>query len=282
MGSESAPEPSAISRRLRTQQAEFGASLLCIGDELLDGSVEDRIVPLVASRLCTLGVELDSVHVVPDRIASISELLRFELGRQRPRLVLTSGGLGPTHDDITYKAISTTTGRPLVRSDLVASRISAAVGQDCTDSSDASLARMLSMADIPRGSHVIGRGGWLTVVVVDVDGGLRVNRGAEIVPLPGVPSHFQQAFEKIVLPFLPVHETPAGGAKLQVSIRHESPEALIADLLENLSTARPSVDVRSLPGEPSVVQVQGPTDDVEAVTRSLMECLADVCSRRGR
>ncbi len=81
---------------------DLRASVVVIGGELLGGYVRDRKAGSQArcapgdQRLRDAAVPLDRVVTVPDDRAAIAEALALELGRPRPRLVLTSGGVGPT------------------------------------------------------------------------------------------------------------------------------------------------------------------------------------------
>jgi molybdopterin-biosynthesis enzyme MoeA-like protein len=72
------------------------ASIVAIGDEILEGFVRDTNSGWLAERLRQVGVTLDRVVVVPDDVGAIVETLRAELSRSRPRLVFTSGGIGTT------------------------------------------------------------------------------------------------------------------------------------------------------------------------------------------
>ncbi len=85
-------------------QITITAAMLVIGDELLSGRTKDKNIGFVAEYLTALGIELAEVRIVPDEedriIAAVNAL------RRRYAYVFTSGGIGPTHDDITAEAIS--------------------------------------------------------------------------------------------------------------------------------------------------------------------------------
>jgi molybdenum cofactor synthesis domain-containing protein len=131
------------------------ASILVIGDELLGGYVPDRNSPWLATRLRAHGVPLNRVHVVPDDAGAIDEALTAELARARPRLIVTSGGIGSTPDDLTYEAVAASLGRELVEDPTIGARIDAALawtreqGMEVTDRFAWHLRRM---ARIPRGA----------------------------------------------------------------------------------------------------------------------------------
>ena len=78
------------------------AAIVIIGDEILNGQTRDVNTAFLAARLHSLGIRVKRVSVVPDQIDVIAaELRKFS---REFRLVLTSGGIGPTHDDVTYEA----------------------------------------------------------------------------------------------------------------------------------------------------------------------------------
>lgn len=92
-------------------QAARTAGLIVVGDEVLSGSVADTNSHFIAESLHRLGVRLLKVAVLPDDVEAIAaEVLEFS---QRFDVVLTSGGVGPTHDDRTYEAVSKAFGLPL-------------------------------------------------------------------------------------------------------------------------------------------------------------------------
>ena len=114
------PAPDAAPPLLR-------ASVVLIGDELLDGWVEDRNAGWLAGRLAVLGIPLDRIQVVPDEFAAIAEALGAELARARPRVVVTSGGIGSTPDDLTMDAVARHLGREVVTHPDITARIDAVV-----------------------------------------------------------------------------------------------------------------------------------------------------------
>ena len=98
------------------------AAVLVTGTEIMIGRIVDRNSGYLARELERLGVELDRVVAVDDREDAIREALTELLGRGL-ELVITSGGLGPTHDDRTVPAVAATVGRPLVLDEPTLARI---------------------------------------------------------------------------------------------------------------------------------------------------------------
>ena len=78
------------------------ASILVIGDEILSGKVVDEIARLLIAELRELGVALRRILVIPDVLDEIAEAVREVSARYD--YVFTSGGVGPTHDDVTVRA----------------------------------------------------------------------------------------------------------------------------------------------------------------------------------
>jgi molybdenum cofactor synthesis domain-containing protein len=90
--------------------ARITAAVLAIGDELLSGRTRDKNIGHLASMLTAVGIELLEVRIVPDDEAEIVAALNAL--RARYTYVFTSGGIGPTHDDITADAVSKAFGVP--------------------------------------------------------------------------------------------------------------------------------------------------------------------------
>src|SRR4051794_30600553 len=100
-----------VMRRLSTVSARAG--IVVTGTEVLTGRVQDRNGPWIADRLLELGVELAHITICGDRPADIEAQLRF-LADQGVDLIVTSGGLGPTADDMTVEVVARFCGRELV------------------------------------------------------------------------------------------------------------------------------------------------------------------------
>jgi molybdenum cofactor synthesis domain-containing protein len=83
------------------------AAMMVIGDEILSGSVQDSNTPWLAKFLRARGVDLVRVEFVPDTFEDIEDsIVRLRKAVSDNGFVFTSGGIGPTHDDITYEAIA--------------------------------------------------------------------------------------------------------------------------------------------------------------------------------
>src|SRR6185503_1434580 len=95
-----------------TPERIWTAGLLLIGDELLSGRTQDRNLSPIAMWLNLQGIRLAEVRVVPDEQARIVEAVNAL--RARYDYLFTTGGIGPTHDDITVDAIAAALGVPVV------------------------------------------------------------------------------------------------------------------------------------------------------------------------
>jgi molybdenum cofactor synthesis domain-containing protein len=152
------------------------AGVLVVGDEVLSGEVRDENGPWLVSRLSGLGTRVVRVAIVRDRLEEVVE----ELVRLRADVdaVLVSGGIGPTHDDVTRPAVAKALGVPLERHADAEARIHAWYGDKTTDSE-------LTMAMLPRGSRLLHGAKTSTL-------GFAV---AGVYVLPGVPALLRDLVE---------------------------------------------------------------------------------------
>src|SRR5678815_1471833 len=89
------------------------AAVVVIGDEILSSKVRDENSSWLAMRLRSLGIDLRRIAVVPDAVATIADEVRSSSGQFD--LVITTGGVGPTHDDVTLAGVALAFGVPLER-----------------------------------------------------------------------------------------------------------------------------------------------------------------------
>src|SRR5438105_12186733 len=80
------------------------AALLVIGDEILSGRTKDKNIGYIADYMTNIGIDLREVRIVPDVMDDIVDALNAL--RKRYTYVFTTGGIGPTHDDITADAVA--------------------------------------------------------------------------------------------------------------------------------------------------------------------------------
>ncbi|MEY3019305.1 MAG: hypothetical protein RLZZ272_289 [Actinomycetota bacterium] len=252
------------------------ASMLVIGDEILGGFVTDTNSPWCADRLRAHGVPLDRVSVVPDEHAAIGEALAAELARERPRVVVTSGGIGSTPDDLTYEAVARALGREVVEDASIVRELSRAVAwseERGLGMSEEAVWHLNRMARIPAGSRLLRReSGWTPAVCVDVDGGSD-GGGVTVVVLPGVPREFRALIGEVVEP-----ELLAGRNTIPavVELTHGFPESVLNLTFVELAARHPDVKLGSYPGRPMIVRLTGAREEVEAAAafvRGALEAL---------
>jgi molybdenum cofactor synthesis domain-containing protein len=123
--------------------------MVVVGNEILSGKVQDSNAYFAARELRKLGVALERIAVVPDEIPSIAEEVAH--CAKTFDFVLTSGGVGPTHDDITIEAVAVAFGRKVV----VDAQLRHIVEQYFTGGLNAA---GLKMAEVPEGALLIAAG----------------------------------------------------------------------------------------------------------------------------
>ncbi|OMC56259.1 competence/damage-inducible protein A [Mycobacterium sp. IS-836] len=173
------------------------AGIVVTGTEVLTGRIQDRNGPWIADRLLELGVELAHITICGDRPADIEAQLRFMAG-QGVDLIITSGGLGPTADDMTVEVVARFCERELVLDEVVEGKIAdilkRLMAHFDTESFDAVRAANRKQAMVPAGSQVLDPVGTAPGVVVP-------GKPAVIV-LPGPPRELQPMWRRAI-------ETPA-------------------------------------------------------------------------
>jgi molybdenum cofactor synthesis domain-containing protein len=126
------------------------AGMVVIGDEILSGRTKDTNIGTLADFLTDLGIDLREVRIVPDRRDAIVEAVNAL--RQRCDHVFTTGGIGPTHDDITAESIAAAFGVELFEDPEAVEIMRARYGEH------AMTAARRKMATVPRGSVLIANG----------------------------------------------------------------------------------------------------------------------------
>ena len=89
---------------MKKTKEKVNAAIIIIGNEILSGRTQDVNVAAISFWLNELGVKLEEVRVIPDIETSIIETINEE--RKKFKYVFTTGGIGPTHDDITSQSIA--------------------------------------------------------------------------------------------------------------------------------------------------------------------------------
>ncbi len=154
---------------------QHGAEILVIGNEILSGKVQDANAPFLISELRQLGVPLHRVTTIPDDRALVAA--EVALAASRSAHVFTTGGIGPTLDDITIAAVADAFGLAIVRNAALEHLITTRSAPPITEAH-------LRMADLPVGATLI-MGDGATWPVVSV---------RNVYIFPGTPSLVRRKF----------------------------------------------------------------------------------------
>ncbi len=203
--------------------ADVTASVLVIGDEILSGRTKDRNIGFIADHCTAIGIRLREVRIVADTQPAIIAALNAL--RSAYTYVFTTGGIGPTHDDITADAVAAAFAVPID----VDPR---AVAMLLERYSDAELTPpRLRMARIPHGATLIAN------EISKAPGFVIEN----VIVMAGVPA-IMQSMLGAVTPRL-----RTGRKMLSSSLRVSAPEGAIAELLSTCQAAFPDVPMGSYP-----------------------------------
>lgn len=209
------------------------AGIVVTGTEVLTGRVQDRNGPWIADRLLELGVELAHITLCGDRAADIEAQLRFLAG-EGVDLIVTSGGLGPTADDMTVATVARFCGRELVLDAALEARIAeilrGLMSRYRDVDFDAVLAANRKQALVPTGAVVLDPVGTAPGVVVPGK--------PTVVVLPGPPRELQPMWSAAVATE-PVAQALAGRTVYrQDTVRMFGlPESALAESLRDAETA---------------------------------------------
>ena len=200
------------------------AGILVIGEEILSAKVEEENARYLVRELRELGVAVRRIDIIPDEIDEIAEAVRGMSGRYDH--VFTSGGVGPTHDDVTMAAVAKAFGLRPARNLELEAKIRSAMGSNLHE-------RDLRMADIPDGARLLygpdgNRARWPVVAVKNV------------YVLPGVPEIFR-------LKYAMMREQYRSGPILSRAVYSSEGEGLIAATLDAVVAEFPGVAVGSYP-----------------------------------
>lgn len=197
------------------------ACVLIIGNEILSGRTQDLNLQYIAQTLGEQGVTVQEARVIPDDHDVIVDAVNY--ARETFDYVLTTGGIGPTHDDITAECIAKAFGVPLVNDPEIEQRIRAREAPP-----DVMKSRLL-MARVPEGASLIENS----------TGGPQGFSMANVHVMAGIPAVLQA--------MLPNIEFRGGDTVKSRSVRAYMGESEIATQLGELQARMPSVDIGSYP-----------------------------------
>jgi molybdenum cofactor synthesis domain-containing protein len=235
------------------------ACLLIIGNEILSGRTQDANLAYIAKGLGGVGVRLREVRVIPD----IAETIIATVNEVRAEFdyVFTTGGIGPTHDDITAECVARAFGVPLVLDAEARRRLA----MNYANPADLNAAR-LRMAHVPEGASLIDN-------PVSRAPGFAIGN---VFVLAGIPRVMQAMFDGMK------HRLAGGAPVLSRTVSCRLPEGVLAAGLAAVQQRHPELDIGSYPsyrqGGPAVALVLRGTDaarlaaaagEVAALIRSL-------------
>jgi molybdenum cofactor synthesis domain-containing protein len=212
------------------------AALLVIGDEILSGRTKDKNIGTVADTCTALGIDLKEVRVVPDEEAEIVDALNAV--RAKYDYVFTTGGIGPTHDDITADCVAKAFGVPL---DVHPEAVAILKERLAKTGGELNEAR-LRMARIPRGA---------TLVANKISGAPGFWIG-NVITMAGIPSVMQAMLDEV----LPKLKT--GAKLLSETLRADAKEGDVGTELGAIAKAHPETIIGSYP----FVDERGPNTNI--------------------
>ncbi len=202
---------------------EVTAALIIIGNEVLSGRTQDINQQYIALGLNDVGVRLKETRVIPDDEAVIIRTVN-EL-RANFDYVFTTGGIGPTHDDITSECVAKAFGVPLLRDPRAVERLLRQIKPENLNEA------RLRMANIPQGADLIDN------PVSHAPGFIIGN----VHVMAGVPKIMQAMFDGIR------HNLKGGAKVLSKSVTLHVGEGVIADGLGEIQKHNPAVEIGSYP-----------------------------------
>ena len=210
----------------------MNVAVVTVGDELLAGRTTNTNATWLCEQLDDRGVDVERVTTVPDRVSDIARVINEY--RAEYDAVIVTGGLGPTHDDLTMEGVAAALGRDLEEHDEALAWL-AADGYSRDD-------LVAGTAELPAGARALHN-----------DAGVAPGAALEgVYVLPGVPAEMKAMFETIADEF-------AGTATYREAIVADEPESALLDRIAELRE-RFDVSVGSYPGDSVRIELKG-TDE---------------------
>jgi len=227
------------------------AAAIVIGDEILSGKIRDTNGPFLVNTFRAAGIRLGRILTVSDDVREIAWAVATCRGRYAP--VITSGGIGPTHDDLTVEGVARGLGKAVVIHPELEARLRAHYGESMPEEA-------LRMARVPEGSTLLTTSeSWFPVISVE-----------EFYLLPGIPKLFELHVEAIAKRYR--------GAPFHLRCVYLSVgETTIASILDRIAHDHPAVSLGSYPrmGEGEYrVRLTLEAQAIEPVEKALSDLLS--------
>lgn len=197
------------------------AAAIVIGDEILSGKIRDSNGPFLVETFRAAGIRVGRILTVSDDVAEIAWAVACCRGRFAP--IVTSGGIGPTHDDLTVEGVARALGKSVVIHPELESRLRGHYGDSMPEEA-------LRMARVPEGAELLVTSeSWFPVIAIE-----------EIFLLPGIPRLFEMHLEAIARRYR--------GAPFHLRCVYLSVgETTIATILDRIAHDHPAVSLGSYP-----------------------------------
>ncbi|NPA15915.1 MAG: competence/damage-inducible protein A [Deferribacteres bacterium] len=254
------------------------AEIITIGREILTGRTLDTNSNWLAKELTDLGIKVKRIVVVDDVVEEISKEILNAI-KYGVRLIITTGGLGPTFDDKTMEGVSLATGRKLVLNrtalKMVEEKYKKLYEEGAVDTPELTEERK-KMAYLPDGAQPIPN------PVGAAPGMMITVSGCTIVSLPGVPKEMKEMFSSYVKPV--IRQIVEREGKRRILLEKIIPsgskdESLVAAVVKKVREKYPEVYIKSLPerfGKEVNIQVRftaegDSKEEVEALINAAIE-----------
>jgi nicotinamide-nucleotide amidase len=244
--------------------------ILAVGTELLLGQIANTNARWMSEALATIGADVLHHQVVGDNLDRIVEAMRLSAGRAE--VVIVTGGLGPTQDDITRDALAVVMGAQMVRhpelEDLLREKFRSFGRRDMPESN-------LRQADVPEGARYLSPSrGTAPGLVADLPGGTR------IYLVPGVPEEMVEMMEGTILPELASRD--AAVVRSRVLRCAGIGESALAERVDDLfsGSANPTIAFLASSGEVKI-RITAKAATAEAAERLIEPVAGEVRRRLG-
>ena len=208
-------------------------AVVTVGDELLAGDTVNTNATWLCEELTARGVRVERVTTVPDRVADIARVVNEY--RAEYDAVVGTGGLGPTHDDMTMEAVAAAVGRPVEQHDAALEWLTTHGGYQAGDLVDGT-------THLPKDARMLpNHEGVAPGAVVE-----------SVYVLPGVPAEMKRMFEEIADEF-------AGDQVYTRVVETPDPESSLIPVMEEIQS-RYDVTVGSYPGESVRLKLSGASE----------------------
>ncbi|MGD6807112.1 MAG: molybdopterin-binding protein [Candidatus Bathyarchaeia archaeon] len=217
--------------------------ILCIGNELLIGKIMDTNAHWLAQQITALGANVRRITVIPDSVDEIATAIN-EIAARKPQFLITTGGLGPTFDDMTLQGVAKALNRKLEVNPKALEMVKAKIIEYAKKRGLPVDVEMtpprLKMATMPENIDVVTNPiGTAPGAHADID-------GTALFVLPGVPAEMEGIFAQTIAPL--IKKAAGSGVFCQRSVFTEGIiESVLAPLIDEVMRGNPGVYVKSHP-----------------------------------